>query len=351
MEMNTAVTTNGVQESGLMKVITGPTMQRMMAQSMPRALGLTTEMLTRVIATEFRRIPGLAKCTPASFYRSVMQCSELAMVPGSTGGLCWILPYGKEATFVLGYQGCVELSWRSDRIETIGAVTVYRDEVFEVQLGTDPRIHHVPGEWSADREVRGYYATLLPKGSQRAMFHYMSLEEILAFKEQYVRAKTGPWANAPGTNEFDWMAKKTVFKQVWKLGPKSASILSAFNADDRSYQGLPPEIDITDEATLIEKLQTEGDEVNASGGFGANGAEEDAAEPQPSRKKAAKRKGSATKSEGGPATGDTKKLKYASWQPGLGGAECDTPIEGGCHREKGHAGECETLDGHLETFE
>ncbi len=333
MEMKPTLvpTEGGVQESGLMQVITGPTMQAMMAQCMPTALGLTTDMLTRVIATEFRRIPQLAQCTPPSFYRAVMQCSELAMVPGSSLGHCWILPYKKEATFVLGYLGAAELAWRSDKLDGIQAHTVYEGEPFKELAGSEMRLVHEPGDWVEGRKVRGYYATLRVRGSDRTMWRYMSLAEVLWFKAKYVKAKSGPWSAQPGTNEFDWMAKKTCFKQVCKLGPKSSTLVSAFNADDRSEMGLAPEIDITSEAQLLAAMKAEGEAVNAEGGFGAtvvSGGDE----PVPSEAD----------------TNQATKLKYA--EPKDGEILCDSPIAGGCHRKKGHRGECENADGATEKF-
>ena len=328
MTTNTAPEKTGVKETGLMTMVTGPTFQLMMRQAMP-SLGVTPERLTRVIATEFRKIPTLTKCSPASFYRAVIQCAELGLVPGSSLGQCFILPFRNkgtyEATFVLGYPGAAALAWRSDQVEAITARTVYEGERFKIRAGTEEGIEHEPAtDWEPDRTVRGFYSTIRVRGASRAMFHYMSLGEILHFRDQYVRSKSGPWWGAEGSNEFRWMAQKTCFKQVWKLAPRSDELQAAFNADDSGTMGLPPEVDITDEANLLTQMMAEGEAVNAAGGFGAP-----AVEPE------------VLPAESGP--------KYTSANPS--DTPCDSPIEGGCHRGKGHNGPCETLAGAIEDFD
>ena len=338
-EMVKAPTAGGVVEGGLMALVTGPTFQSMIRQALPK-VGLTPERLTRVIATEFRGQPLLNVCTPQSFYRAVITCAELALMPGPALGLCYILPfknsnlkgpYTHEATFVLGYPGAAALAWRSDMIERITSRVVWQGDEFRVRYGTSEEIHHIPNEDEETRgNVRGYYATLGVKGASSPMFVYKTLPQIISFRAQYVRNKSGPWWGNPGGNEFDWMAMKTTFKQVAKLGPRAESLFQAIAADDRSELGLAPEIDVTDEANLLTQMAEEAKEVAASGGFGA----------QP------------VSGGGGPDDADLSQEpapKLAAAKDGE--ALCDSPIDGGCVRAKWHRRECLNAAGVTEKFE
>lgn len=329
-EMDGAGESGGVKETGLVTMMTGPTFQNMMRQAMPN-VGLTPERITRIVATEVRKIPQLQNCTPASFFRSVITCGELGLMPGSAMGYAYILPFKREATFVLGYPGAAALSWRSDMIDSITAHTVFEKDDFDIVYGTQERIHHVPYLKDDRGDVLGYYACIRVKGAERPMFKHMTLGEIMHFRKQYVRNPGGPWYTKPGTNEFDWMAKKTVFKQVAKLAPKADAYALGAAADDRSDQGLAPERDITNEATLIDQMMDEGAEVNEAGGFGAmpvsvgpgpEEADQGTQEPKP---------------------------KYAEAAEGV--ARCNSPMDGGCVRAMRHKGECQNSEGATEKFE
>ena len=87
--------------------------------------GVTPERMARIALTEIRRNPKLANCSIESLMGAVMECAQLGLEPGSTG-FCWIIPYGQEATFQLGYKGLLQLLWRSDQIASIQSEVVAR---------------------------------------------------------------------------------------------------------------------------------------------------------------------------------------------------------------------------------
>jgi recombination protein RecT len=251
------------QPTGLMKLVSGPTFQSMMRESLP-AVGLNPARLTGIVATELRKIPKLQQCEPASFYRSVMQCAELGLVPGGAQGFCWIIPYGKEATFVLGYKGAVHLCWRTQMISSVDAHAVYEGDNFDYEYGTKSFIKHKPPmSGTRDGAITHFWAELWPKGADRSMFSVMTFDECMAWRAQYVRNKKGPWFEAPTTSAFQWMCKKTVLKQLLKLAPTSAEMGSALHADSEGEQGMPPTIDVMpDEVAALEaEVAGEGEEL------------------------------------------------------------------------------------------
>lgn len=251
-----------VREKGMGQLLTGNTFQAMMKQSLP-AVGLTPERLTRVVLTEFRKVPALTKCTPASFYGAVMQCAQLGMMPGGAMGLCWILPYGKEATFVLGYKGALHLCWQTDMLNSVDTKTVFEGDAFEYRYGSDPYLHHQPVSDEEDPgKMVAHWATIKVKGADTGMFHVMTNREMLAFRSKYVRKSShSPWFETGEGNGYGWMARKTVLKQLLKLGPVSTEFASASAADDRASIGLSPDIGLS-EQELLTQLASEGSDAD-----------------------------------------------------------------------------------------
>lgn len=312
------MTAVAVKEQGMMQMVVSPTFQAMMKQALPK-VGLTPARLTRIVATEFRKTPALARCTPGSFYRSVMQCAELGLIPGGAQGFCWLIPYGKEATFVLGYKGACHLAWRTMMLNAIDAHFVWEGDHFNYSYGTRGFIEHRPTTKVEERGAPvGVWAELWPKGADRSMFRFMSYDECIAFRKRYVKSRSGPWHEPPETNDFQWMCMKTVLKQLLKLGPTSSEVGQAIYADDRADLGeaVPAELDVTAESELIEQMMDEGGDVNDGGGF--------------------------TGEEGAAAAEVVEQPKVAE-------NPCGGPHD--CIRETGHKGACMDLEGETWTPE
>ena len=65
------------------------------------------------------------------------------MEPGLLGH-CYILPYKREATFIIGYKGMIDLARRSGHIQSIYAHAVHENDEFEYELGLHPKLEHKP---------------------------------------------------------------------------------------------------------------------------------------------------------------------------------------------------------------
>ena len=78
-------------------------------------------------------------------YGAVMQAVQLGLEPGLLGH-CYILPYKREATFIIGYKGMIDLARRSGHIQSIYAHAVHENDEFEYELGLHPN-------WSISRHM------------------------------------------------------------------------------------------------------------------------------------------------------------------------------------------------------
>src|SRR6187549_1559666 len=59
----------------------------------------------------------LKQCTPSSILTAMVACVQIDLIPNTIQGLAYLIPYGKEVQFQLGYQGLVELCYRSGEVE------------------------------------------------------------------------------------------------------------------------------------------------------------------------------------------------------------------------------------------
>ena len=104
------------------------------------------ERFTRICLTAMRQTPKLAQCEPAAILGAMMTCAQLNLEPNTPQGLAYLIPYGRECQFQVGYKGLMQLMYRSGAIASFNADVVYRQEVeqglFEYESGISPRISH-----------------------------------------------------------------------------------------------------------------------------------------------------------------------------------------------------------------
>lgn len=194
---------------------------------------LTPERMIRIALTELRKTPRLQQCDPMSFMGAIVQACQLGLEPGGSLGHCYLIPYGKECQLQLGYRGMVDLARRSGNILSIEARCVYAGDDFEVALGTESAIKHVPRFKTTDIVFVYAVAKLVGGGIQ---FDAMSIGEINHIRDTYSAGfkrdpKSSPWTSAP-----DEMAKKTVVRRLFKMLPTSIEIREAIQVDDDEDQ-------------------------------------------------------------------------------------------------------------------
>lgn len=104
------------------------------------------ERFARICLTAVRKNQKLIKCTQESFAAALMTCAQLNLEPNTPQGLAYLIPYGNECQFQIGYNGLLQLVYRSGIIASFNADVVYRAEVenglFEYRKGITPTIIH-----------------------------------------------------------------------------------------------------------------------------------------------------------------------------------------------------------------
>lgn len=197
------------------------------------ALGksMDPERFTRVAMTTVRTNEGLQRCNPQSVLASLMLCAQLNLEPGPLGH-AYLVPFGNECTFIVGYQGLIELAYRSGQVLSIYAELVHEHDAFEQRLGTDRTIDHKPPPFGQPRgKVVGVYAVAKLRGGA-TQFVVMTADEVERIRQMSRGKNSLMWKD-----HWEAAAKKTVIRQLAKWIPKSTEMQAAIAADDAAERG------------------------------------------------------------------------------------------------------------------
>ena len=242
-----------VKKDAAMKIVDW--LKPALKSALPRHL--TPDRMARVILTEFRRNPQLLNCSRESLAGAILTAAQVGLEPGVVGQ-CWLIPYGKEATFVPGYQGLIELAYRSGQLDYITAEVVREKDFFEYSLGTELYIKHKPAEGERG-ELKYVYAVARLKNAQTPIFKVLTRKEVEKVKKS---SKSGHSSFSPWQTWEEEMWKKTALKRLLKLLPKSVEMLQVLEAEIQAESLETPEMTIEVPPTPAES-QKEAKEAEA----------------------------------------------------------------------------------------
>lgn len=195
---------------------------------------MTAERFARLALTAINSTPKLKECNQDTFLGALMQAAQLGLEPNTALGQAYLIPYGKNVQFQIGYKGLIDLAHRSGQFKTIYAREVYSADEFHYEYGLDPKLEHIPATENRG-EVEFYYAVFtLTNGGFG--FEVMSKSDVVSFAKKYSQAyKSGPWQ----TN-FDEMAKKTLIKKVLKYAPIKTEFVREIATDETVKSKIEP---------------------------------------------------------------------------------------------------------------
>lgn len=199
-------------------------MQPEIAKALPKVM--TPERFTRIALSAVSNTPKLANCTPQSFLGAMMSAAQLGLEPNTPLGQAYLIPYGNQCQFQLGYKGLIDLAYRSGEVKTIMAQVVYENDKFEFEFGLEHKLKHVPAKDNRGKPVWYYAVFKLTNGGEG--FEVMSQDDVMKHAQTYSKTfKNGPWQ----TN-FEEMAKKTVIKKVLKYAPLKSEFATQLAEDE-----------------------------------------------------------------------------------------------------------------------
>jgi recombination protein RecT len=168
------------------------------------------DRVIRVARTAFLLKPEIQRCTPQSILGAVMRACELNLEPGGALQHAYLVPYGSECQFQLGYRGMLVLARRSGQFKAIDARVVHEGDRFEVYYDPEPTLKHAPDLSGEVRKATHAYAyARLRSGS--LVVCVMSRGQIEALRQRYANPKSKMWLEA-----WDEAACKTVLRRLLK---------------------------------------------------------------------------------------------------------------------------------------
>jgi len=202
-----------------------------LAAALPKFLD--TDHFVRSAITEFRLNPALAECSVPSVLGYFMQAAACGLEPASMLGQCYPVPFNnkntrqKEVTFILGFRGMLSIARRSGEIASVVAEVVHEKDEFSIEYGMEPKLIHKPFINGDPGPMKGAYVVVRFKGEGvEPLIKYMPKSEIDAHRRRSKASGSGPWVT-----DYDEMAKKTVFRSVFKWLPISIEQIQATTTD------------------------------------------------------------------------------------------------------------------------
>lgn len=148
-------------------------------------------------------------------------------------GQCYAVPFNnkktgmKEAQFICGYRGMLSIARRSGEIASVVAEIVHEKDEFDLEYGLEPKLTHKPYIDGDPGAMRGAYCVVRFKGDGvEPLIKYMPKSEIDKHRNRSKASSYGPWVT-----DYDEMAKKTVFRSVFKWLPISIEQIQATTTD------------------------------------------------------------------------------------------------------------------------
>jgi len=176
----------------------------------------------RTVMTCVARDPNLLKCSPASIIGAAMQAAQLGLTPGVLGE-AWLIPYGGECTFQLGYKGLVALAARAGI--SIQAHTVFEADQFAYELGLEPTLSHKPATGDRGKGIY-WYAVARDRDTGRLLGFAVLDRHQVDKRRKANRGKSPAW-----DQWYDEMALSKAVREVCRLLPLSVEMATAVASD------------------------------------------------------------------------------------------------------------------------
>lgn len=198
--------------------------------------------------------PQLAAADPKTVISAAMTAATLKLPIDPNLGFAYIIPYGKEAQFQMGYKGYIQLAMRTGQYKTINASVVYEGQVEGVDFITGEIIR---GKKKSDKVV-GYVAYFeLINGFSKMV--YMTKEEMLRHAQTF--SKSFSRSSSVWKTNFDAMGLKTVIRRliskygIMSIEMQGAGLATALSAD-KEYDHLA-EQNVTPLEAAAETIEAE----------------------------------------------------------------------------------------------
>ncbi len=159
----------------------------------------------------------VARENPESLADAVVNVALTNLTLNPTLSLAYLVPRGGKVCLQPSYMGLCKILTDAGSVKTIYAYVVYKNDEFEMVLGTNPNIIHKPAMSDKGEAIGVYACAVLADGSKQ--FEYMDKEEVdkIMSKSEAVKAnKYSSW-----TEWWGEMARGKVIRRMYKFLSKT----------------------------------------------------------------------------------------------------------------------------------
>lgn len=191
--------------------------------------GIDQARFIRNVSSQVKMNPAIQQCRPDTIINSIVKATHLGLDIGVLGS-AYIVPYGNQASLVIGYAGLIDLAFRSGTVKNIHSGVVRENDTYERTHDDFWHKYNAFDSTELRGEVVGVYCLVdLSNGGRQ--IETMSRDEIDQIRNAS-RSGNGPaW-----TQYYDEMAKKSVIRRALKrikLSPEVQEVIQA--SDDAEF--------------------------------------------------------------------------------------------------------------------
>lgn len=183
---------------------------------------LNSGAFVRAAISEIAKNEYLQQATPASVLGSIMLAAQLKLEIGPALGHFWLTPRKDHGTWVclpiIGYQGLIELAYRSGRVGKIETLVVRKGDYFEYGANSERGrfFDWKPADYDQSREWTDIVVTAGILGGG-VVWETLPKEKILGRRPQ-------GWEKGPWRSHEEEMARKTLVREISPYLPKSTEL-------------------------------------------------------------------------------------------------------------------------------
>lgn len=234
--MNNAVATQ-TQRPRFSVMISTPGYQKMINNTLkdPKRAQRFVASITSAVATN----PALQECDPATILSGALLGESLNLSPSPQLGQYYLVPFSntkkgcKDAQFVLGYKGYIQLALRSGYYKHLNVISVKAGELVRFDpLTEDVEVNLNPDELARESAPTVGYLAMFEYLNGFRKTIYWSREKMETHALRYSKGYAAKKGYTFWEKDFDAMAFKTMLRQlISKWGVMSVDLQTAFEKD------------------------------------------------------------------------------------------------------------------------
>lgn len=209
---------------------------------------LTADRMTRIVLTELRKNPKLMNCNPASVMAGIFQSAQLGLEIGSGLNQAYLVPYKGEAQMIIGYQGMLDIAYRSGKVKDVNLFKVRKSDKFHYKVTHDGQDllfepnHEDASELSPENCVCVLAQARLTTGGTVTLPVFLSDIE---------KSRKAAMTQKVWSEHWEAMALKTAVRRLYKLLPKSIEMMRLDSVEaNNGVIGVQQQIDALPESVV-----------------------------------------------------------------------------------------------------